>query len=562
MLQRMPWFTELSVNQPIAYTVLVLALIGVFGLTLGQIKVLEIRLGVAGVLFAGIVFGHFKVTLTAETLGFVRDFGLILFVYTIGLQVGPGFFTSLRRQGLPLNLLALGIVLCGAGLTLAAWRFGHIELAAAVGIFSGATTNTPSLGAAQEALKQMSGGDTVTAGLPALGYAIAYPFGIIGIVVTMVALRGFLRIRSEEELKAFEHEQEAGHTTLHRMNIRVGNRNLNGLKLHEIPGRESLGVIISRIKYLGESEVNVANAQTVLHEGDVVLAVGTPNSLHEFCIIVGEESPEDLMEVPGPITFERVVVTRKELLGRTLRQLHFTQQYGVAVTRVLRGAVELSAVPNLTLQFGDLLQVVGKEADVKKVARLVGNSVEELNRTNFIAMFLGIGFGVLLGLCPLPLYGMPVPVRLGLAGGPLLAAIVLSRLGRIGPLVWYMPLNANLALRELGITLFLACAGLKAGEHFMEVLIAGEGVRWMVAGAAITVLPLLLISLLGRWLLKLNFITLCGLLAGSMTDPPALAFANAINKSDAPAVAYATVYPLTMLLRIVVAQLLVVCFAT
>lgn len=555
------WLTELQASQPIAYAVLVVVMLALAGMLLGQIAVRGIRLGVAGVLFAGILFGHFHATLPPEILGFVRDFGLILFVYTIGLQVGPGFFTSLRRQGLPLNLLAIGIVITGALLTLAAWRFCHIDLAAAVGIFSGATTNTPSLGAAQEALKQVAGGDIARASLPALGYAVAYPFGIIGIVLSMVALRGLLRIRPAEELKIFERERESAHVALQRMNIRLRNRNLNGLKLHEIPGRETLGVVVSRIKYLGEGEVCVANAETVLHEGDVMLAVGTPASLREFCLIVGEESPQDLMEVPGAVTFERCVVTNKALLGKTLRQIPFTPQYHVAVTRVLRGDVELSAVPNLALQFGDLLQVVGNKDDVHKVTTFVGNSVKELNRTNFITMFLGIGLGVLLGLYPISLPGMPTPVRLGLAGGPLLAAIVLSRLGRIGPLVWHMPLTANLALRELGIILFLACAGLKAGEHFVEVLVTGQGTLWMAAGAAITVGPLLLMALLGRWLLRLNFVTLCGVLAGSMTDPPALAFANAINESEAPAVAYATVYPLTMLLRILVAQLLIVCFA-
>jgi putative transport protein len=433
-------------------------------------------------------------------------------------------------------------------------------MAAAVGIFAGATTNTPSLGAVQEALKQVVASDSARSGLPAMGYAAAYPFGIIGIIISMVALRAILKVRQEDELKTFEREQEESHPVLQRMNIRVCNRNLNGLKLHEIPGRDALGVIVSRIKYLGEPEASVANTETVLHEGDVVLAVGAPAKLHEFCLIVGVESPEDLMEAPGPVTFERCVVTRKEPLGKTIRQLQFTQQYGVTVTRVMRGDIELSAVPNLTVEFGDLLQVVGKEADVAKVAKLMGNSVKELNRTNFITTFLGIGLGILLGLYPISIAGMPMPVRLGLAGGPLVAAIILGRIGRIGPLVWYMPLTANLALRELGIAFFLACAGLKAGEHFFEVLRGGQGPLWIGLGAIITLVPLLLVAFLGRWLFKLNFISLCGLLAGSMTDPPALAFANTINGSDAPAVAYATVYPATMLMRILVAQLLVITF--
>ncbi len=554
-------FAEFATAQPVAYAVLIIAAVAVLGLAVGHVRIHGVRLGVAGVLFAGIVFGHFKLTLTPETLGFVRDFGLILFVYTIGIQVGPGFLTSLRRQGLPLNLLAAGIVLCGALLTIASSRMLHIDMAAAVGIFAGATTNTPSLGAAQEALKHLPGFDPALSGLPAVGYAAAYPFGIIGIILAMVILRGALRINPAQEAAAFAREQESGHEPLQRMSIRVRNPNLAGLRLHEIPSKDTLGIVFSRIKYVGETEVSVANAETMLHEGDILLAVGTPSSLREMCLIIGAESPEDLMETPGPVTFERFVVTRNEVLGKTIHELALTERYGVTVTRVSRADMEMSAVPALRLQFGDMLQVVGKEADINKVASVLGNSVKDLNRTNFLPMFVGIGLGTLVGLYPISLAGMPMPVRLGLAGGPLIVAIILSRIGRIGNLLWYMPLNANLALRELGITLFLACAGLKAGEHFFEVLFTSQGLLWMTCGAVITLVPLLLAAWIGRFFMKLNFINLCGLLSGSMTDPPALAFANAINNSDAPSVAYATVYPLTMVVRILVAQLLVVLFA-
>jgi len=556
----MAWFTDLAAAQSVAYAVLILAAIAVTGMALGHVKIRGIQLGVAGVLFAGILFGHLHLTLSPEILGFVRDFGLILFVYTIGMQVGPGFFTSLRRQGLPLNLLAAGIVLGGAALTVASSWVLHLDMAAAVGIFSGATTNTPSLGAAQEALKQMPGIDPLRLSLPALGYAVAYPFGIIGIILSMVILRSVLRINVAKEVAAFEAEQKSGAEPLQRMSVRVCNRNLNGLQLHEIPGKDELAVVVSRVKYLGEEEVCVANSETILHEGDVLMAVGTRRHLYEFRLIVGQESREDLMEIPGPVTFERFVVTNKEILGKTLHELELTQRYHVTATRVLRAEVEMTAVPNLTLQFGDTLQIVGKEADVTKVASVLGNSVKELNRTSFIAIFIGIGLGVLLGIHPFALWNLPMPVRLGLAGGPLIVAILLSRIGRIGTLLWYMPPTANLVLRELGITLFLACAGLKAGEHFFQILFSSQGPVWMAAGAVITLTPLLLAAFIGRTAMKQSFISLCGLLAGSMTDPPALAFANAINRSDAPSVAYATVYPLTMLLRILVAQLLIVCF--
>lgn len=557
----MTWFANFAATQPVAYAVFILAAVAVFGLAIGQVKVRGVRLGVAGVLFAGIFFGHFRLTISPETLGFVRDFGLILFVYTIGIQVGPGFFTSLRRTGLPLNLLAVGVVLAGAILTIVSSHLLHIDMAAAVGIFAGATTNTPSLGAAQEALKLMPGFDPANASLPALGYAAAYPFGIIGIILAMVIVRSISRIDPVKEAADFAREQDTGVEPLQRMSVRVLNPNMAGLKLHEIPGRETLGVVVSRIKYLGEEEVVAANSETVLHPGDVLLAVGAARDLREFCLIVGTESPEDLMETPGSVTFDRFVVTNKDILDKTIRELELTQHYGVTVTRVMRGDLEMSAIPTLRLQFGDRLQVVGKEADIAKVAPVLGNSVKDLNRTNFMPMFIGIGLGILLGLYPMSFASMPMPVRLGLAGGPLIAAIVLSRIRRLGTLLWYMPVNANLALRELGITLFLACAGLKAGEHFFEVLFSTQGLLWMASGAVITLAPLLLAAWVGRVFMKMNFINLCGLLSGSMTDPPALAFANAINNSDAPSVAYATVYPLTMLVRILVAQLLVVFFA-
>ncbi len=556
----MKWLTDLASAQPVAYAVLILAAIAVAGLALGHIKVRGIQLGVAGVLFAGIVFGHFRLSLTPEILGFVRDFGLILFVYTIGMQVGPGFFSSLRKQGLPLNALAASIVLGGAAIAIVSSWVLKIDMAAAVGIFSGATTNTPSLGAAQEALKQFPGIDAARLGLPALGYAVAYPFGIVGIILAMLILRSVMNVDVVKEVAAFEAGQKAGVEPLRRMNIRIGNRNLNGLRLHEIPGREALGVVVSRVKYLGEDEVRVADSNTVLHEGDVVMAVGTDRHLREFQIIVGQESPEDLMEVPGPVTYERFVVTNRDVLGKTLHELELTERYHVTATRVTRSAVEMTAVPNLTLKFGDTVQIVGKEADVKKVASVLGNSIKELNRTSFIAIFIGIGLGVLVGIHPFALGSLPMPVRLGLAGGPLVVAILLSRLGRIGSMLWYMPPTANLVLRELGITLFLACAGLKAGEHFFEILLSSQGPMWMGLGAAVTLVPLLVAAFIGRMFMKQNFINLCGLLAGSMTDPPALAFANTINRSDSPSVAYATVYPLTMLLRILVAQLMVVSF--
>lgn len=553
----MNWLSDIARLSPIAHAVLVLACVVSAGLALGSVKIKGVGLGAAGVLFIGILCGHLKFTLTPDILAFVRDFGLVLFVYTIGLQVGPGFVTSLRQQGLPLNLMAAAIVLLGAGVTvLMAWLL-RIDLAAAVGIFTGATTNTPALGAAQEALKSLPALAPERLGLPALGYAVAYPFGILGIILAMLAIRWMLRPDIAGEAEAFHREQRRDHLTVERMSILIRNPNFNGLKLHQLPAKDKLDLVISRVKHLGEEEVVGAGGQTVLHLGDIILAVGTRASLDEFCLIAGQQSPVDLMHAPGRVTYRRVVVTQKEMLGQSLRELQLNQRFGVTLTRVTRADVELSARADLRLQFGDMVQMVGEEADIARAAEFFGNSVKELNHTNLIPIFVGIIFGVLLGMYPFQLGSMPTPVRLGLAGGPLLVAIILSRIGRIGPLLWYMPANANALLRELGIALFLACAGLKAGEHFFQILREGDGLKWMLCGAAITLVPLLLVGFAARWLGKLNYLNLCGLLSGSMTDPPALAFANAVTGSDAPSVAYATVYPLTMLLRIVVAQLLV-----
>jgi putative transport protein len=345
------------------------------------------------------------------------------------------------------------------------------------------------------------------------------------------------------------------------MNVEIENPNLAGVMIRDLPGRREMGVIISRIQYAGESDVKPAHGETLVNPGDALLAVGTAEALAKFRLIVGRESGRDLMKAPGAVISRRVIVTRTGILGRSMRQLGLNQLYGVTITRVTRADIEMPTIPDLRLQFGDVLQVVGDEASIERVAAALGNSFKELNHTNFISVFIGIALGVVVGSIPFHIPGMHTPVTLGVAGGPLVVAILLSRIGRIGPVVWHMPENANIALRELGITLFLACVGLKAGAHFLEILVRGDGLHWMAYGAVITLAPLLIVGWLGRAVFKLNFMNLCGLLAGSMTDPPALAFANSIAQSDAPSIAYATVYPLAMLLRILIVQIIVLAFA-
>jgi len=393
--------------------------------------------------------------------------------------------------------------------------------------------------------------------MPALAYAVGYPVGIFGIIGVMLFLKALFRIDPEKEAAAFMAEQQKGLEPLLRMNLAVENPNLNGLTIAEIPGRRELTVSVSRIKRLESEEVELATEQTVIHAGDRILAIGTAKHLDAFCLIVGRKSGMDLMKAPGRVAFHRVVVTRKEVLGKSIGELGLDSLYGVTITRVVRTNVEIPATPELKLQFGDFLHVVGDEEHIAKASDALGNSLRILNQTNFIPTFLGILLGVAVGLVPFAVPGLPVPVRLGLAGGPLVLAILLARIGKIGPLVWFMPATANTALREMGIILFLASVGIKAGEKFLPTLLSSDGLIWLGGACAITILPLLAVGLFARLALKLNFVSLCGLLAGSMTDPPALAFANTIAKSDSPSVAYAAVYPLTMLLRIMAAQLIV-----
>jgi len=532
--------------------------VAALGHFLGGLRVRGVGLGVAGVLFAGLLLGHFGLEIDPQVMEFAREFGLILFVYTIGLQVGPGFVASLRRQGLPLNLMAGAVVLLGVAVTVAVVYLGGIDVRVAVGLFSGATTNTPALGAAQQALKNLPGFTDAVAKLPGLGYAVAYPFGILGIILTMGLIRLLFRIEPQNEVAAFLRQSRSDEPKVITLNIVVQNANLDGLTVAEVPGLRDSGVIISRVRK-GE-EITRATAGTVLHSGDVILAVGPPDKIRDLQIVVGSPTQMDLKSLPSRLTTRRVVITRKDVLGMTLEELALPKVYDVTVTRVSRAEIEFTPRPRFRLQFADTVLLVGEPAAIDKAARALGDSPKQLNAPQIMPIFVGIALGVIVGSWPIVLPNVPSPVKLGLAGGPLLVAIFLSRLGRLGPLIYYMPLSANHMLREVGITLFLACVGLKAGDQFLQTLTDGPGLYWMGCAALITLVPLLIVGFIGRWVYRLNFLSLCGVLAGSMTDPPALAFANSIAASDAPSISYATVYPLTMLLRVLAAQMLVLFF--
>jgi putative transport protein len=552
------WLWELLSAQSVASAVLILSLVAASGLALGSVPLGGISLGIGGVLFAGLAFGYLGFQVDPHILHFVKEFGLILFIFTMGMQVGPGFFSSLRRQGLKLNALAAAIVLMGALLTLGVVIITGMPMETAVGLYAGATTNTPALGAAQEALLTVT--PNPAAQPPGVSYAVAYPFAIVGIIFSMLLLRKLFHIDPVAEGNALSEKLQGNQEKLVRRNLRVDNPNLEGLTIQQIPGIEALGVVISRIQPASGHEVCTAHADSILHRNDVLLAVGPAGKLAQLQVVVGSESEIDLLQAPGPVTHRQLVVTRDEVLGKPLQALDFPQRYDVEVTRVTRAGVEMTARPDLELQFGDLLQAVGTETGLQQVATVVGNEAKELNHTRFVGVFVGIAFGILLGSWPINFQAMPAPVKLGLAGGPLLAAIIFSNLGRLGSIVFYMPPNANIAFRELGISLFLACVGLSSGKQFVDVLLHGDGLYWIVYAGIINLVPLLVVGIAARVVLQANYAALCGLLAGSMTDPPALAFSRAMTGSDASSVVYAAVYPLTIFLRVVSAQLLVLAW--
>ena len=546
----------------IALTVSVLALVAVVGLWIGNIKIRGIGFGIGGVLFGGIIVGHFVdqagITLSGPMLHFIQEFGLILFVYTIGIQVGPGFFASLRVSGLRLNLFAILIVILGGLVTTLLHKIFAIPLPVVLGIFSGAVTNTPALGAGQQILRDLGEPFNVVDQM-GMSYAMAYPFGICGILLTMWLVRLLFRINVEKEAQQFDEQAGSGHSHLKTINIRVENPNLNRMAIQDVPVINSDKIICSRLKR-GET-LMVPSPTTIIETGDLLHLVGEAADLHNAQLVIGKEVETSLSTRGTDMKVERVVVTNEKVLGKKIRDLHYKQRYDVVISRLNRAGVELVASSNASLQFGDILNLVGRPAAIEAVASDLGNAQQKLQQVQMLPVFIGIGLGVLLGSIPLFIPGFPVALKLGLAGGPLIMALILGRIGSIGKLYWFMPPSANLALRELGIVLFLSVVGLKSGGDFVETLLHGEGLSWIGYGIFITAIPLLTVGILARIFTKMNYLTLCGMLAGSMTDPPALAFANNLHAtSGAAALSYATVYPLVMFLRIITPQLLAVLF--
>jgi putative transport protein len=538
----------------------ILALAVTLGLVLGAIRVRGIRLGVSGVLFSALVFGQLGWTMKPEILDFLRDSSLVIFVYAIGLQVGPGFISSLRDEGLRLNVLSLLVVLLGAVLTFGIARAAHLPASASSGLYTGAFTTTPGLGAAQEAIHhkladqpEHAREEVARAGL---AYTVTYPFGIIGPILCIVWLRKIFGVNIRGEAVALMAAELAKRPATEIVDFEVTSQSYSGVALKDLPPIKQTGVFFSRM--LRDGALSVPTGDTQLRVGDHYRALGTKAGVAELVAALGRSSTADLDRASGDVKRLEFIVTRTDVLRRPLRDLELIRRAGVTITRVDRAGIELFPTPSLRLQFGDQVTAIGPDQGMRAVERVLGNSPDVLNRPQLIPIFVGIVLGVLIGTLPIAIPGLNVRVRIGLSGGPMLAAIVLSQWGNIGKVVWYMPTAANQLFRDFGLAVFLACVGLQSGDHFLERLHEHGGIVYIVWGAIITVAPMMLVAIVARVFLKMNFITLSGLLAGAMTSLPALLFADEMAGSDAPSLAYAAVAPLALLMPIICAQLLAV----
>lgn len=556
----MSWLNELLWGEGIAHSVMLLAFVIAAGIQLGKIKIFGISLGITFVLFVGILLGQIGFKMNHEVLHFMKEFGLILFVYSVGMQVGPGFFSSFKKGGITLNMLACGIVLLGVATTIILHFVTGVPMATMVGILSGAVTNTPGLGAAQQAYNDVFG---TTDNTIALGYAVAYPLGVVGIILSLIVIRYVFRVSFEKENEALNATEGKNTNEAKPISLMVKNPAIFNKSVGEVSALiENREFVISRISHVN-NEVEIPSSTTVLCENDKIFVITTERDAEALRTFIGEEIDMDRKEwirKDSQFINRRILITKSELNGKRLGTLKLRNLYGVNITRVNRSGVDLVANPNLTLQVGDRVNVVGTESAIESVEKVLGNSMKRLNEPNLLFIFVGIFLGIFLGSIPFVFPGIPQPVKLGLAGGPLIVSILISRFGYKYKLVTYTTMSANLMLREIGITLFLACVGIGAGDGFIDTIVNNGGLSWIGYGFVITTIPLLIIGTIGRYFFKLNYFTLMGLIAGSTTDPPALAYANMTAGNDAPAVGYATVYPLTMFLRVLTAQLLILFF--
>lgn len=555
----MNWLTELLMGEGIGHSILLLSFVIAAGIQLGKIKVFGVSLGITLVLFVGIVMGQLGFTINHNVIHFFKEFGLILFVYSVGMQVGPGFFSSFKKGGITLNLLACGIVFLGVATAIVIHFITGVPMSAMVGILSGAVTNTPGLGAAQQAYADVFG---VTDPTIALGYAVAYPLGVVGIILSIIFIRYVFRVNFDKETEDLNKTGDKNSSSAMHVSLIVKNPAVFNKTIGELSTLINRDFVISRVWH-ADQKIEIASSGTRLFQNDKIFVITTEQDVETIKTFIGEEiamERKDWLNMDSQFIARRILITKPELNGKHLSQLKLRRTYGINITRVNRAGVDLVASPHLTLQVGDRVNVVGSEAAIANVEKVLGNSMKRLNEPNIITIFIGIFFGILIGSIPIAIPGIPQPVKLGLAGGPLVVAILISRFGYKYKLITYTTMSANLMLREIGITLFLACVGISAGQGFIDTIVNNGGLAWIGYGFIITTLPLLIIGSIARWIYKVNYFTLMGLMAGSTTDPPALAYSNATAGNDAPAVGYATVYPLTMFLRVLTAQLLILFF--
>ena len=558
----MNWINDLLWVEGIGPSILLLSFVIAAGIQLGKIKVFGVSLGITLVLFVGIILGHFGFTINHNVIHFFKEFGLILFVYSVGMQVGPGFFSSFKQGGITLNMLACGIVFLGVLTAVILHYATGIPMPTMVGILSGAVTNTPGLGAAQQAFSDMHG---VSDNTIALGYAVAYPLGVIGIILSIILIKYIFRVSFDKENEQLNSEDSSHTNEAKPISLIVKNPAIFNKTVAELSNLlEHRDFVISRVWRDSNKQIEIASANTVLQENDKVFVITTETDAETIKTFIGEEidmERKQWIRMESQFINRRILITKPELNGKRLGQLKLRKLYGINITRINRAGVDLVAKPGLTLQVGDRVNVVGTETAVSNVEKVLGNSMKRLNEPNLITIFVGIALGIVLGSIPISFPGIPQPVKLGLAGGPLVVAILISRFGYHYKLITYTTQSANLMLREIGITLFLACVGISAGDGFVDTIVNNGGFAWIGYGFIITFVPLMIIGCIGRYFCKVNYFTLMGLIAGSTTDPPALAYSNATAGNDAPSVGYATVYPLTMFLRVLTAQLLILFFA-
>lgn len=553
----MEWLVDLFTGSGVAHSVFVVAIVIAIGLGLNRIKFGSVSLGVTWILFVGIIAGHFGFLLDNTTAHFVKEFGLILFIYSIGLEVGPGFFSSFRKGGITLNVLAVAMVLLACITAYVIHLITGTDLIDMVGVLSGAVTNTPGMGAAQQTFYDMTGEVNTSI---AQGYAVTYPLGVVGVILSIIVLKRFFRVNFDNERRIMMERNKENAEQLEAVTLEVHNDSVCGHTIREIQELFGRKCVITRVLHERTHDIELAESNTTLGKGDKLFLVATPLEVEALTLLIGPRinmnmAEWDAIEANNLIS-ERFIITNPQINGKRLGDLKLRQTFNVTITRIIRAGVDLIADPHLLLQLGDRIVVVGKPESIQKIGKLMGNSVKRLEEPNLASLFLGIALGVALGSLPIFIPNVPVPVKLGLAGGPLIVSILMSKFGPQLKLVTYTTSSANKMIRQIGITLFLAVVGIGAGNGFVDTIVNG-GYWWVLYGFLITVIPCLIIGIVARKVFKLSYFTIAGVISGIMTNPPALAYSNEICGNNQASVAYSTVYPLTMFLRVVTAQILV-----